>query len=302
MGRWNYYVVKMSMRELADNVKFAADVNDDRTLDEAIQRVLNESRVKKDIITYLIRQQDRFFSSLVVAALQGNPKWYPVTIEDDERFALFRDDTRLNQTFGVLSFDGTQDYYALDGQHRLAAIKALVDPNSDVYADAPPKFRDEEVSVIVVVPSEAEGHEEFLKRYRRLFGNLNRYAKPMDQVTNIIMDEDDAFAIVTRRLITEHEFFRYSGRQRESARIKTEKGKNLRATESYFTSLETFYEMNISLLTTKARKNKGWNVEEDDFKEFRRFRPDDEVIDSLFEEIRMYWDGLLEERAIAESW
>jgi len=301
MGRWNYYVVKMSMRELADNVKFAADVNDDRTLDEAIQRVLNESRVKKDIITYLIRQQDRFFSSLVVAALQGNPKWYPVTIEDDERFALFRDDTRLNQTFGVLSFDGTQDYYALDGQHRLAAIKALVDPNSDVYADAPPKFRDEEVSVIVVVPSEAEGHEEFLKRYRRLFGNLNRYAKPMDQVTNIIMDEDDAFAIVTRRLITEHEFFRYSGRQRESARIKTEKGKNLRATESYFTSLETFYEMNISLLTTKARKNKGWNVEEDDFKEFRRFRPDDEVIDSLFEEIRMYWAGLLEELPVLKE-
>ena len=83
----------------------------------------------------------------------------------------------------------------------------------------------------------SELQEEFLKRYRRLFGNLNRYAKPMDAVTNIIMDEDDAFAIVTRRLITEHTFFKYSGRHRESARIKTVKGKNLRSTDSYFTSL-----------------------------------------------------------------
>jgi DNA sulfur modification protein DndB len=162
MGRWQYYTVKMTMREVSDSVKFAADVYDDRTLDEAIQRVLKESRVKKDIVTYLIRQQDRFFSSIVVAALRGNPKWYPVTIEDDVRFALFRDDKRLNQTFGVLSFDGTQDYYALDGQHRLAAIKALTDPNSDVYADAPLGFKDEELSVIVVVPSEAETFDDFL--------------------------------------------------------------------------------------------------------------------------------------------
>lgn len=298
MGRWNYYVVKMSMRELADNVRFAADIYDDRTLDEAIQRVLNESRVKRDIVTYLIRQRDRFFSSVVVAALDGNPHWYPVRMEDDERFELFRDDTRLNDTFGVLSFDGTQDYYALDGQHRLAAIKALIDPNSDVSADAPPGFKDEEISVIVVVPAAAETHEEFLQRYRRLFGNLNRYAKPMDQVTNIIMDEDDAFAIATRRLITEHEFFKYSGRQKESARVKTRKGKNLNRTDSYFTSLEALYEINISLLSTTSRKNAGWDDESQNEAEFRRFRPPDEIVDALFDELRLYWDALIAELPI----
>ena len=296
MGRWHYFVVKMSMRELADNVKFAADIYDDRTLDQAIQRVLEESRVKKDIITYLIRQPDRFFSSVVVAALRGDPKWYPVTMEEDERFILFREDKRLNETFGVLSFDGKQDYYALDGQHRLAAIRALVDPTSDVSPDAPSGFKDEEISVIVVVPMEAETDEEFLKRYRRLFGNLNRYAKPMDQVTNIIMDEDDAFAIVTRRLISEHEFFHYSGRQKDSAKIKTRKGKNLKTSDSFFTSLETLYLMNISLLSSNERKNKGWNTEgERNYKEFRKYRPDEEYLDSLFEELKLYWDGLLEE-------
>ena len=302
MGRWQYYTVKMSMRELADNVNFGADIYDDRTLDDAIQRVLNESRVKSDLVTYLIRQQDRFFSSVVVAALRGNPKWYPITMEDDERFELFRDDSRLNSTFGVLSFDGTQDYYALDGQHRLAAIKALVDPNSDVSPDAPSGFKDEEISVIVVVPSEADTEEEFLKRYRRLFGNLNRYAKPTDAVTNIIMDEDDAFAIITRRLITEHDFFRYSGRQRESARIKTQKGKNLRRTDSYFTSLETLYAVNITLLSSRERKNRGWNAEgESSYKEFAKYRPDDETLEQLFDELKLYWDVLIEELPVLKE-
>lgn len=302
MGRWKYFTVKMSMRELADNVKFAADIYDDRTLDDAIQRVLNESRVKTDIVTYLIRQPDRFFSSIVVAALGGNPKWYPITMEDDERFQLFREDTRLSETFGVLSFDGKQDYFALDGQHRLAAIKALVDPNSDVSPDAPSGFKDEEISVIVVVPREAEEHNEFLTRYRRLFGNLNRYAKPMDAVTNIIMDEDDAFAIVTRRLITEHDFFRYSGRQRESARIKTSKGKNLRSTDSFFTSLETLYAINIALLSSRHRKNNGWNMEGvKDHREFLKFRPDEEILEALFDELRLYWDALIEELPILQE-
>ena len=302
MGRWQYYTVKMSMRELADNVNFAADIYDDRTLDEAIQRVLNESRVKSDLVTYLTRQADRFFSSVVVAALRGDPKWYPVTMEDDERFMLFRNDKRLSEAFGVLSFDGTQDYYALDGQHRLAAIKALVDPNSDLSADAPPGFKEEEMSVIVVVPSEAESPEEFLTRYRRLFGNLNRYAKPIDNVTNIIMDEDDAFAIVTRRLITEHSFFSYTGRQRDSARIKTQKGKNLRSTDSFFTSLETLYAMNISLLSTRHRKNNGWNVGGvKDHREFAKFRPEEEILDSLFDELSMYWNALIEELPVLKE-
>jgi len=294
MGRWIYYIVKMTMREIADNVKFANDIYDDKTLDQAIQRVLDESRAKTSIASYLINQPDRFFSSIVVAALKGNPTWYSVSMQDDERFALFKGDARLRETFGVLTFDGGQDYYALDGQHRLAAIQALVDPKSDLSGDAPEGFKDEEVSVIIVMPGAAESDEEFLRRYRRLFGNLNRYAKPMDNVTNIIMDEDDAFAISTRALIREHEFFRWTGRAKDSPRVKMLKGKNLRSSDTFFTSLETLYSMNIVLLNTQGRKNRGWDEAGRDAKEFSRFRPSDEVIEDLTEELELYWDCLVE--------
>jgi DNA sulfur modification protein DndB len=293
MGSWDYFMVKMSMRELAENVRFATDVNDDHTLSEAIQRILNESRSKKDIATYLIRQNDRFFSSIVVAALKGNPNWYPVTMEDDPRFSLFAGDARLRESFGVLSFDGTQDYYALDGQHRLKAIKALLDPTSELAGRTPPEFKNEEVSVLVVVPRSTENIDEFMVRYRRLFGNLNRYAKPMDNVTNIIMDEDDVFAIITRNLITEHSFFQWTGRQRESARIKTEGGKNINKTDSYFTSLETLYNMNIRLVSSNSRMSNGWNTEGSNLDEFKRFRPSEEIVEKLYLELKIYWDGII---------
>lgn len=297
MGDWDYYVVKMTTRELSDNVRFAHQVYDDRTLDEAIQRTLNEGRVRKEIVTYLSRQPARFFSSVVIAALHGDPKWYSVEIAEDDRFEIFRDDKRLNSTFGVLAFDGTQDYYALDGQHRLAAIKTLLDKNDPLSDESPPGFDDDELSVILVVPRLDESEETFMQRYRRLFSNLNRYAKPMDQATNIIMDEDDVFAIVTRRLIQEHEFFRWSGRQLDSGKVKTTKGKNLKLTDPYFTSIETLYAMNIGMLNSRNRRTHGWNGEGagSKLKDFVRFRPSEEFVDQLYAELALYWDALLGE-------
>lgn len=299
MGTWTYYTVKMTASELSQNVKYASEVHDDRTLDRAIQRVLDESRVKKDIVEYLKRQPNRFFSSIVVAALEGNPIFYSVKVTDDPRFEIFDDDQKLNDVFGVLRFDGTQKYYALDGQHRLSAIKTLLDRTEPASDGAPIGFENDEFSVIVVVPSKEDSNETFMQKYRRLFSNLNRYAKPMDQATNIIMDEDDTFAILTRRLITDHTFFHSDAyKQIESERIKTTKGKNLKTGDPYFTTIETLYEMNIKLLSSSRRVTYGWGTateEGPDLKTFKKFRPSDEYIDSLYNELSIYWDGLLEE-------
>lgn len=299
MGTWDYYVVKMSASQLSQNVKYASEVHDDRTLDKAIQRILDESRVKKDIVEYLKRQPNRFFSSIVVAALEGNPIFYPVKVTDDPRFEIFSDEQKLNEAFGVLKFDGNQKYYALDGQHRLSAIKTLLDRTDDASDGAPIGFENDEISVIVVVPSETDSDETFMQKYRRLFSNLNRYAKPMDQATNIIMDEDDTFAILTRRLITDHTFFHSDApKQLESEKIKTSKGKNLKTGDSYFTSIETLYEMNIRLLSSSQRISTGWgqgNEDGQDLKTFKKFRPSEEYIDCLYDELLIYWEGLLEE-------
>ena len=274
MGDWDYYLVRMTMREVAREVRLASDLWEDRTLSEAIQRVLDESRVKQQIVNFLARRDDRFFSSLVVAAIGGNPSFSPI-------------ETRFADTFGELTFQVEPRYFALDGQHRLRAIQELMaDP-----AGAPSGFGEEQLSVVVVVREEqALDDSVWLQRYRRLFSSLNRYAKPTDVDTNIIMDEDDVVAIVTRRLITDHDFFRAAEREKQSFRVQT-RGKNVRSGASHFTSLQTFYEINKTMLMTAERRRK-WGRSRD-LKAFLQFRPEENDIDRYYAEVTKCWNALL---------
>ena len=280
MGDWDYYVVRMTMREVANEVKLASELWEERTLSTAIQRTLNESRVKEELIKFLCRRDDRFFSSLVVAAIGGNPSWAPIDAPVGVGATTFRD------TFGTLMFEEDPRYYALDGQHRLYAIEELMaDP-----AGAPPDFQNEQVSVIVVIRDPHESDEHWLRRYRRLFSSLNRYAKPTDADTNIIMDEDDLFAIVTRRLITDHEFFRTHSTERASFRVLT-KGKNLKSGAPHFISLQALYEVNKALLMTTENRRRWGRAK--DLKAFLQFRPDENEIDAHYASLATHWDALL---------
>ena len=299
MGDWTYYIVKMRMREVAAEVKFGSQVHSDFTLDEAIQRTIKESRVKKEIVTYLTGRTDRFFASLVVAAIGGSPKFYPVSVSDDPQFEIFADEETIEQSFGVLRFSGDQDYYALDGQHRLKAIKTLLQPEDEMERIEPPRgFENEEISVLMVIRPPDSTDDTWLSSYRRLFSSLNRYAKPTDKDTNIIMDEDDVFAMLTRRLIATHDFFKAPGRHIESLRVQT-KGRPLKEGTSHFTSLQQLYDLNEKLLRTPYRVNSGWGPGPDaertnDVKQFKLFCPPEDYIEELFAELVLYWDALIE--------
>ena len=290
MGDWQYYIVRMKMSEIAHEVKFAHDIYTDKTLSDAVQRVLNEKRVKTEIVGYLARRPDRFFSSIVVAAMEGEPMWHPVEMDESTVPKIFMGSSSLRDSFGVLSFGDEPKYYALDGQHRVAAIKLLVDGKAEVAV--PPDFDNDLLSVIVVLREEHDVPEgEWMRRYRRLFSSLNRYAKKTDEDTNIIMDEDDLFAIVTRRLITEHEFFQAPGRERESFKVQTEK-KNLKKNAPQFTSLQTLYAINKILLSTRERDVRGWLPSGEGID--KQIRPDEDYIDKWYAELASYWDAILE--------
>ena len=292
MGDWQYYMLRMRMREIAHQVHFAHDIYRDNTLSHSIKRMLGEGCIKTEIAGYLSHRPDRFFSSIVVAAMEGEPMWHPVELDRDSVPVLFTGSSSLRDSFGVLSFGDEPKYYALDGQHRVAAIKLLVKGEAEV--PAPEGFDDDLLSVIVVLKEEHDLPEgEWMKRYRRLFSSLNRYAKPTDRDTNIIMDEDDLFAIVTRRLITEHEFFQAPGPERESFKVLT-KGRNLRVGAGHFTTLQILYEMNERLLRTREREIRGWSAGGTRLDKLdKQTRPDEEEIDTYHEELVEYWDAIL---------
>ena len=293
MGDWQYYIVRMKMREIARKVQLAQDIYADRTIRDAVQTALGEKQVKTEIVGYLARRPDRFFSSIVVVAMEGEPIWHPVEMDTDAVPKIFISSSSMRDSFGVLCFGDEPKYYALDGQHRVAAIKLLLDRQAEF--EAPAGFDDDLLSVIVVLREEHNVPEgEWMKRYRRLFSSLNRYVKPTDRDTNIIMDEDDLFAIVTRRLITDHDFFQAPGLERESFKVLT-RGKNLKAGTSHFTTLQTLYAINTTLLKTSRRQMLGWDHgESTSGDQKKQVRPDEEYIDRYYEELSNYWDAILD--------
>lgn len=320
MGNWTYYIVKLKVGDLAREVSLSSDVHQDKTLDDAIQREVQESRARENLVVYLHSREDRFLNSIVVAALGGSPTFTSLQLADTPENQVFKA-MQVDQSFGVLTFAGGEKYYALDGQHRLAAIKAIMEPTDatrDKFArdfvtqEFRQSFRDEELSVIMVVqdPGEDESNlNEVLKNYRRLFSSLNRYAKATDHHTNIIMDEDDGIAILTRRLITEHEFFKWTvAKPSEYSIVKTTKGKNLRAIDPFFTQIEVLYEINRVFLTSSSRSAKGWasssreTVPQKMWKTIWRIaRPDEEILDDYYDELSSIWDGLLKTLPVIRS-
>jgi DNA sulfur modification protein DndB len=238
MGDWTYYVTVLNVSDLVKHVHFAEQVSPNQDLDSMIQREVTDRA--KVIAEYLQTNDQRFFGSLIVAAYDGQPRFLPIT---------FGEPFLINEgRVGVLQFDGTEQYYALDGQHRLAAFKIELDRE-------PERYKDDQVSMIVIChPKDKEG----LTRARRLFTTVNRYAKKTSPATHTAMSEDDGVAIITRRLIREHELFK----QRIKVMVKARDGKQKLATSNamsvtsasdrpYLMAIETFRKCNKELLPAR---------------------------------------------------
>ncbi len=262
MGDWTYYITKMKFGEVEKQVELAETLHPSKELDEAIQRELT-NRVTA-MTEFLLSEPQRFYGSLVVAIYKGNPMFHPIKI--DEKHGIV---DQINHSFGLLQMDGSQTYFALDGQHRLESIKSACKENPDL--------RSEEISVIVIKHEESKSG---LIRTRRLFTKLNRYAKATDTKTNITIDEDDCIAITTRRLIREMPELKglikvdASGKQ-----ISTRS-----ADGKYLTTMAGLYEMNLNI--GRAFQN-GTELN----KEFLSRRPNDQFLEDMY----LFLEGVIKE-------
>jgi DNA sulfur modification protein DndB len=193
VGSWTYYTCLMKYGQVAREIQFAHDIGGNQDLGTMIQRGIGART--KEITDYLLLNKDRFLGSLIVAVWGGHPEYTPLVMAADaENQEMLRG---IDRNFGVLTFDGTHQYFALDGQHRLKAIKDAIKQDRDLL--------DEDISVIVVPHFDTESGR---RRTRRLFTNINRNVKTTTAQENLALDEDDGFAVLTRRLLDEHEFLK----------------------------------------------------------------------------------------------
>lgn len=174
-------------------IKFAYELGSNKDLNTMIQRGIGKRA--EEIKDYLIRSEHRFLGAMIVACWGGQPKYLSVRMEDNDGVLA-----NLDDGFGVLTFDGSQRFFALDGQHRLRAIKDALSENIELAS--------EEICVLIVSHFDSEVGRE---RTRRLFTNINRNAKATSAAENIALDEDDGYAILTRRFLTDHDWLKQAG-------------------------------------------------------------------------------------------
>jgi DNA sulfur modification protein DndB len=271
MGDWTYYVTVMKLGKIARECRLAEEITTHADLDNLIQRAL-EDRVNKEMVPYLLKEKQRFYGALVVAVYGGDPEFSPVKVEEHE---LLDDTNKSTYGFGLLRFDGSQVYYALDGQHRLKSIQEAIKLDADLAK--------EEISVIILKHEETKAG---MQRTRRLFSTLNRRAKPTSAGMNIAIDEDDSIAVVTRRLVKENKYFK----ELVLADIKSINTKQLnpsKKNDPHLTTLAAFYETNEILL---SGFDGGLQVD----KEFKQFRRSYQDIDAYYIYLEKIWIQLLE--------
>jgi DNA sulfur modification protein DndB len=273
-GNWNYFSTVIRVKDIVTNNRIIT-VPESRELytkniNQILQREIETSRIKR-IKGYLLQNEERFFSSLIVAIHKGDPKWADFDLErqfriDNEEQLKDEEVEFIENKIGVLSLSGSEEIFVLDGQHRLLGIRKAFEEN--------PAIGNDEISVIIVI------HKSELKeRTRRLFTVLNRYAVAIKPAEKVILEEDDAAAILTRRLVQSHPIFL------QANAISTTKQFNLSSSDvKSFTTLVCLYEIVKELVNYKTLYRSKVLV-----------RPSETDLDNLYKDkILPFWDGVFE--------
>jgi len=192
MGSRDYYVAKMRAIELSGQVSIASELDDwkNLTLDDIYQRDLNRKRVEQEIAPYLANTADRFFGSIIILIKDESAITFEgVMTFQENMLAAYRNHA---SDIGFLTIGSKQGaLVAIDGQHRLAALRHVVQGDTNgPYRD---DVANDEVAVIFINDTE-------ISKARELFTMLNRSARKVSKSDVLIMSETDGAAIVARRL------------------------------------------------------------------------------------------------------
>ncbi len=200
VGDWAYYVTTIGFGDVVRLIKAPDEVHERKALSDWIQREAIESHAE-GISRYIIENPQRFLGSLIVGVYGGAPDWTPldVKIPDDEMISEVQR-ANIDGRLGLLRLSGGERLFAIDGQHRVAGIKLAMAKAENVE-----ELQADSVSAIFVAHNASTDAGK--ERTRRLFTTVNKRSKAIAKAANIALDEDNGFAIVTRRLIDSHWLF-----------------------------------------------------------------------------------------------
>jgi len=265
MGDWMYYVTLLRFKDVAERVFLPEEIDEkykekeNLKLGDWIQRDLENKRID-EVVNYLKKQKQRFFNSLILGMYDGKPSYREIEVKTSEFYEDEEETEYFSKTFGILTLNGNESVFAIDGQHRAISIRKAVKSNEALI--------DDEICVIFVAHRTDELGKE---RTRRLFSTLNRYAKPVNKKEIIALSEDDNCAILTRRLVEKYK--KFDGK----ILINGNKSINPNNTDS-FTNIIQLYDI-VVLLLCKIRITSVCLTNGFDKKEFTNTRVKEKELD-----------------------
>ena len=237
-GSTDYYLVTMPVGDLVSRVKFPVEMQEweSTSIEEKYQRSLDLGRIRKEIAPYFSTDPNRFSGSLVLAFMNGEGVEFEdlrKVVDEGSLPKLYYNDT-MNMGFLIMS--GKEVFVPLDGQHRIKAFEMAIrgheEKHQSVTIRPNPDLARDQVAVILVP------FDRSLSRY--IFNKINRYARPTGKADKLITDDDDAVAVITRRLIRDGLI---------PERLVNIKTNSLNRGAHQFTTLATFNEANLALLS-----------------------------------------------------
>jgi len=279
-GNWRYYQLILKVKELVSN--FGSEEKPDYRVKavEEVEEIYSKSSVSKwlqrafdprrldPIKNYILKQPDKYLNNLTLAIFGGSPKWFSMNLFGKVDFKSKDNFQDIEKKIGFIELKGTETLFVLDGQHRLKGLRKA-------YQENPSKIQDEEiVCTLIIHIATSEGRI----RTRRLFSTVNRQAKPVSTGENILLDEDDASAIIVRELIENYKHFK----SKEIIAL-AKSGNITKGDYSKFSTVMTLSDINDTLIEhDKIYPKIG--------KTILKIRPLDKDIKTQTKRVFDYWD------------
>lgn len=270
MGDWVYYVTYLRFRDIYEWVSATKQIYNGPRLTNWIDNRITRFHASEAMQCLIGRE--RFSGAIILGVYGGSPSWAELRVSDPRRELTDDEGLELRRSIGFLRFSGTERLIAIDGRHRVAGIKRAVEKS--IASDT-----DEVTAILVAHKNTKEG----MARTRRLFTTLHKTAKKVSPADIVALDEDNSFAVVTRRLVDECPIFVKSNIVSYAATSALPE-----SDETHVTSVIGLYEIVQDLY---PRNREGWRSRT----AATRSRLENGLLDKLYALNESYWQTLVKE-------
>lgn len=227
IGTVPYLAAVMPLRDLVDRIHLVEDIPEetrfDWSLEELFQRDISWDRVKKELVDGYLNDQNKlaFFNSLTIALLPRNGSVIEESYGEAESRPPGRGDgwNRIDVGnicvehltsggIGVIRWNKERIFpVAIDGQHRLAALKEYYNERRETTAPNSPEF-DTKIPLIFLILDQRVGfngrrEDSLIRTLREIFIDLNKNAREVPKSRLILLEDQNIQSLCVRTLLAD---------------------------------------------------------------------------------------------------